>query len=197
MDTSNTQNRDTTVDDINATPAVSPASETTKTFSHKYKWTFEEIAMVAALFVGLIFTFVGFSNKQFDMPMFIVLLVVIIGLLGYLFTIGFGRKKKSRLAATYDTETTELVVEGNGYKPELNRGKLRDAVAAFEKRVGINDTLVIEFKGKDKSSLFVPARLAGQPGLYEILEKMLNDTNISVKNPQVVEFLDKAKNFKK
>lgn len=185
------------MDDINATPAVSPASETTKTFSHKYKWTFEEIAMVAALFVGLIFTFIGFSNKQFDMPMFIVLLVVIIGLLGYLFTIGFGRKKKSRLIATYDTETTELVVEGNGYKPELNRGKLRDAVAAFEKRVGINDTLVIEFKGKDKSSLFVPARLAGQPGLYEILETMLNDTNISVKNPQVVEFLDKAKNFKK
>lgn len=196
MDTSNTKNRDTTAEE-NAASDVSPASETTKTFFHKYKWTLEEISMVTALFIGLIFTFIGFANKQFDVPMFIALLVVCLGLLGYLFNIGFGRKKKSRLVATYDTETTELVVEGNGYKRELNRGKLRDAVTAFEKRVGVNDTLVIEFKGKDKPSLFIPARLAGRPGLYEILENMLHDTNISVKNPQVVEFLDKAKKFKK
>ena len=186
------------MDETVATSDVSPASETAKTFFHKYKWTFEEISMVTALFVGLIFTFVGFANKQFDMPMFIVLLVVCVVLLGYLFNIGFGRKKKSRLVATYDTETTELVVEGNGYKPQLNRGKLRDASTAFEKRIGVNDTLVIEFKGKDKPSLFIPARLAGRPGLYEILESALvNDTNISDKNPQVVEFLDKAKKFKK
>ena len=198
MDTSKAKNRDATVDETVATSDVSPASETTKTFFHKYKWTFEEISMVTALFVGLIFTFVGFANKQFDMPMFIVLLVVCVVLLGYLFNIGFGRKKKSRLVATYDTETTELVVEGNGYKPQLNRGKLRDASTAFEKRIGVNDTLVIEFKGKDKPSLFIPARLAGRPGLYEILESALvNDTNISDKNPQVVEFLDKAKKFKK
>lgn len=194
VDTSNTENRDTS--EVNKASSVSPASETIQTFTHKYKWTFEEIAMITALFVGLIFTFIGFSNKQFDTPMFIVLLVAIIGLLGYLFNIGFGRKKKSRLIATYDTKTTELVVEGNGYKPELNHGTLRHAVSASEKRVGINDTLLIHFK--DQAPMYIPARLAGQPGLYEILEDVLvNKTNISIKDPKIGEFLEKAKNFKK
>jgi hypothetical protein len=191
VDTSNQKNRDT-----NAEKNASPVNETTKTFSHKYKWTFEEIGMIAALFVGLIFTFVGYFNKQFDVPAFIVLLVVVVGLLTYLFIIGFGRKKKSRLIATYDTKTTELVVEGNGYKPELNHGLLHNAVSASEKRVGINDTLAIQFK--DRAPLYVPARIAGAPGLYEILEDVLvNKTNISSKNPQVEEFLEKAKNYKK
>jgi hypothetical protein len=152
--------------------------------------------MIVALFVGLIFTFVGYANHQFELPAFIVIVVVLVGLLTYLFTIGFGRKKKSRLVATYNTETTELVVEGNGYKPELNHGPLRDLVSASEKRVGINDTLVLQFK--DKAPLYVPARVAGVSGLHEILEDALvNKTNISVKNPVVVEFLEKAKNFKK
>lgn len=194
METSNTKNRDT--NEVAKASDVSPISESTKTFTHKYKWTFEEIAMIAALFIGLIFTFVGYSNKQLEMPALIALVVVELGLLGYLFTIGFGRKKKSRLVATYDEKTTELVVEGNGYKPELNHGPLRHVVSASEKRVGINDTLLIQFK--DKAPMYVPARVAGVPGLYEILEDVLvNKTNISTKNPQVLEFLDKAKNFKK
>lgn len=195
MDTSNTENRDTTGNDVSN--AAAPArAETTKTFTHKYKWTFEEISMIVALFVGLIFTFVGYFNKQLELPALIALVVVELALLGYLFTIGFGRKKKSRLVATYDTKTTELVVEGNGYKPELNHGPLRNVVSASEKRVGINDTLLLQFK--DKAPMYVPARVAGVSGLYEILEDVLvNKTNISIKNPQVVEFLEKAKNFKK
>lgn len=197
MDTSNLENRDKDAK-VNAASAVSPASETTKTFAHKYKWTFEEIAMVVALFVGLVFVFIGFANHNYELPFFILLLVVTVGLLGYLFYIGFGRKKKSRLVATYDTETTELVVEGNGYKPETNRGFLSDIVSASEKRVGINDTLLIHFKEKEKSALYIPARVAGVAGLYEILEDVLvNKTNISTKEPQVAEFLEKAKNFKK
>jgi hypothetical protein len=192
LDTSNLKNGDTN----KVASEGSPTNETSKTFSHKYKWTFEEIAMIVALFVGLIFTFVGYANHQFELPAFIVIVVVLVGLLTYLFTIGFGRKKKSRLVATYNTETTELVVEGNGYKPELNHGPLRDLVSASEKRVGINDTLVLQFK--DKAPLYVPARVAGVSGLHEILEDALvNKTNISVKNPVVVEFLEKAKNFKK
>ena len=196
MDTSNLENRDK--DKVNTVSDVSPANETTKTFSHKYKWTFEEIAMVAALSIGLIFVFVGYANKQYEIPMFILLLVVAVGLLGYLFTIGFSRKKKSRLIATYDTDTTELVVEGNGYKPQLNHGQLSQIVSASEKRVGINDTLLVHFKDKDKAPLYIPARLAGVSGLYEILEDVLvNKTSISSKNSQVAEFLEKAKNFKK
>jgi hypothetical protein len=194
VETSNTENRDTA--GVTKASDVSPVSETTKTFTHKYKWTFEEIAMIAALFVGLIFTFVGYSNKQFELPAFIAIVVVELALLGYLFTIGFGRKKKSRLIATYDTKTTELVVEGNGYDAKLNHGPLRNIVSASEKRVGINDTLLIQFK--DKAPMYVPARVAGVSGLYEILEDVLvNKTNISIKNPQVAEFLEKAKNFKK
>jgi hypothetical protein len=152
--------------------------------------------MIAALFIGLIFAVVGYANKQLELPAFIAAVVIVLGLLGYLFNIGFGRKKKSRLIATYDTKTTKLVVEGNGYKPELNNGLLRHAVSATEKRVGINDTIVIHFK--DDVPMYVPARIAGAPGLYEILEDVLvNKTNISIKNPQITEFLTKAKNFKK
>lgn len=196
MEKSNTNNGDTTVDVSNGSTTSPSRDETTKTFTHKYKWTFEEIAMIASLFIGLIFTFIGYSNKQLELPAFITLVVVELGLLGYLFTIGFGRKNKSRLIATYNTKTTELVVEGNGYKPELNHGPLRHVVSASEKRVGINDTLLIQFK--DKAPMYVPARVAGVSGLYEILEDVLvNKTNISVKNPQILEFLEKAKNFKK
>lgn len=190
MDTSNLTNRD------QKETSATPVTETTQTFSHKYKWTLEEISMVAALFVGLIFTVVGYSNKQFELPAFIAIVVVILGLLAYLFKIGFGRKKKSRLIATYNPKTTELTVEGNGYDAKLNHGPLRNIVGASEKRVGINDSLLIQFK--DKAPMYVPARLAGVPGLYEILEDVLvNKTNISIKNPAVAEFLEKAKNFKK
>lgn len=191
MDTSNLNNRDT--DTVNT---ESPVNETTKTFSHKYKWTYEEIGMIVVLFIGLIVTVCGYFNGQFEVPAFIAIVAVELGLLAYLFNIGFGRKKKSRLTATYDTETTELAVDGNGYKAETNHGPLRNAVSAVEKRVGINDTLLIQFK--DKAPMHIPARLAGVPGLYEILEDVLVEkTNISKKNPDVVEFLEKAKNFKK
>lgn len=193
MDTSNLNNRD---QKENSSSGEASVTETTKTFSHKYKWTLEEISMVVALFVGLIFTVVGYSNGQFEVPAFIAIVVVILGLLTYLFKIGFGRKKKSRLTATYNPKTTELVVEGNGYDAKLNHGPLRNIVSASEKRVGINDSLLIQFK--DKAPMYVPARIAGVPGLYEILEDVLvNKTNISIKNPAVVEFLEKAKNFKK
>lgn len=191
MDTSNLNNRDT-----DTVHTESPVNETTKTFSHKYKWTYEEIGMIVALFIGLIFTVCGYFNGQFEIPAFIAIVAVELGLLTYLFIIGFGRKKKSSLTATYDTTTTELVVEGNGYKAETNHGPLRNAVSATEKRVGINDTLVISFK--DKAPIHVPARMAGVPGLYEILEDVLVEkTNISKKNSDVLEFLEKAKNFKK
>lgn len=193
MDTSNLNNRDPKE---SSSSDESPVTETTKTFSHKYKWTLEEISMVVALFVGLIFTLIGYSKGQFEVPAFIAIVVIILGLLTYLFKIGFGRKKKSRLTATYNPKTTELVVEGNGYDAKLNHGPLRNIVSASEKRVGINDTLLIQFK--DKAPMYVPARIAGVPGLYEILEDTLvNKTNISIKNPAVTEFLEKAKNFKK
>lgn len=193
MDTNNLNNRDTKAD---AVTTGSPVDETTKTFSHKYKWTYEEIGMIVALFIGLIVTVCGYFNGQFEVPAFIAILAVVVGLLIYLFNIGFGRKKKSSLTAIYNTTTTELVVEGNGYKAETNHGPLRNAVSATEKRVGINDTLLIQFK--DKAPMYVPARLAGVAGLYEILEDVLvTKTKISAKNPEVVEFLEKAKNFKK
>lgn len=193
MDTSNLNNGD---QKESSSSDAAPVTETTQTFSHKYKWTLEEISMVVALFVGLIFTVIGYSNGQFEVPAFIAIVVVILGLLTYLFKIGFGRKKKSRLIATYNPKTTELVVEGNGYDAKLNHGPLRNIVSASEKRVGINDCLLIQFK--DKAPMYVPARIAGAPGLYEILEDVLvNKTNISIKNPAVAEFLEKAKNFKK
>ena len=196
MDTSNLENRDKNADKGTTAGSVSPDNEGAKTFTHKYKWTFEEIGIISALVIGVAFTVIGYTGQQLGLPLFIFLLVIEAALLGYLFTIGFGRKKKSRLVATYNPETTELVVEGNGYKPAENHGKLADVVSASEKRIGINDTLVLHFK--DKNALHVPARVAGKPGLYALLEDTLvNKTDIATKKPEILEFLEKAKNYKK
>lgn len=167
-------------------------------FQHKYKWTTEELAIVILAFpVAIAVTWYILAAGS-PLAFFLWLVVgfaACAGVLGLVY--GFSRKKKTILIATYHPETTELAVEGNGYKANANHGPLRGITNVHVRTIKANRVLFVHYKD-DRTPLQIPQRLAAQPGLREILtDAILKDTNFAEKNEEVAEWFEGLATYNK
>lgn len=159
-------------------------------FKHKYKWTGEELAVVSLSFpIAAVAAWYAVAvNPPFAFLIWLVVAVALAaGILGLVF--GLSRKKKTILQATYHPESTELAIEGNGYKANVNHGPLRGITNLHVKKVKSNQVLFVHYK--DGGSAFqIPQRIAAQPGLRELIsDAILKDTTFAEKDKNVAEWV--------
>lgn len=169
-------------------------------FRHKYKWTLEEklILIIGSALVILLMTLdITGSYATWNVavpPELLVFLSRVITVIAAFFVVwggvlGVNRKKKSVLHATYHEESTELAVEGNGYKASQNHGPLRGMTGMNIKRIRGNDVLHVHYKSGGRP-LQIPQRIAAQPGLREIITSaIMEDTNFGDK-PAIKEWVE-------
>lgn len=167
-------------------------------FKHKYKWTGEELAVVFLSFpiAAALTWYVLAAAPAFAFLVWLVISVALLaGVLGIIF--GVSRKKKTILQATYHPESTELAVEGNGYKANVNHGPLRGITAVHVKTIKSNQVLFVHYK-EERSALQIPQRIAAQPGLREIIsDAVLKDTNFAEKDEKVAAWFEGLETYNK
>lgn len=167
-------------------------------FKHKYKWTTEELAVVFLSFpiAAALTWYVLAVNPAFAFLIWLVISVALCaGILGICF--GVSRKKKTVLQATYHPESTELAVEGNGYKANINHGPLRGITGLHVKTIKGNQVLFAHYK-EERPAMQIPQRIAAQPGLREIItDAILKDTNFAEKDEKVADWVEGLETYNK
>lgn len=166
-------------------------------FKHKYKWTKEELAVVFLSFpiAAALTAYALIVHPPFAFLVWLVIAFAICaGVLGTFF--GLTRKKKTILIATYHPESTELAVEGNGYKANVNHGPLRGITGAYLKTIKGNEVLHLHYK-EERAALQIPQRIAAQPGLKEIMkDALLKDTKFG-EDKKVAEWIEGLDTYNK
>lgn len=181
------------------------AKDTAIHFRHKYKWTLEErlIMIIGSIVVIGLMTLdlTGFYSTwhvavSAELLTFFSRTLVGIAALFVIWggILGVKRKKASVLHATYHEESTELAVEGNGYKASQNHGPLRGITGMNIKRIKGNDVLHVHYKSGGRP-FQIPQRIAAQPGLREIITAaILEDTTFGQK-PEIAEWVEGLKTY--
>lgn len=166
---------------------------------HRYKWTLEEKLILIIPSIALIWLTVNSSiNKGEFEALWLLALVPWAGCIGLLVNISLSKKKKSTLTAEFDPETNTASVEGNKiYDASSNKGNLNKANNAFVKTVGVNETLVVGFEGKDTPNLYVPQRVASKQPFLDFLEEHIVKNDKVKKTAEVDTFFEGAKKWKK
>lgn len=171
----------------------------TQKYTHKYKWRGEEITILTILY-GLAVGF-GVWAVMNNMAVGYFIAGGVAAVLAIAVTnLGASRKRKSRLFATYDPETTELSVEGNGLDAAQNHVKLSEAKTVYTKKITRNDDvydprdyLVVSKEGA--KHVKIPMRLVSRAGLLELLTETASKVN-SKEDPKVSALLEAAKDYR-
>jgi len=132
--------------------------------THKYPWKLEQIFTIG--FFVILPVIIWFLTNS-------VATTIVVGVLGLalaitLVLVNVNRLKKSTLVATVD-DSDLLIIQGNGYEPNVNRGKIKNIKEIRWDDYAYHPTLILNFHSG--GVLKLPKRIA----LMEPLNKYLRD----------------------
>lgn len=143
---------------------------------HRYRWTGEEIAVIITLGVVGIGMAVWAVLPEFSVGRTIISAFALF-LSVYSYIIANGRKKKSKITALYDTETTEMMVSGHTLEGLRNMVLLNETVrlsvrAKNDEEFTVRDMLIVTTEqGEDTKTLKFPLRLLSVDSFWDIFEQ--------------------------
>lgn len=169
------------------------------TVFHRYKWTLREKLILTIPSVLLIGALVYFSVEKGSFSTgWAILLGAWAIIFAMLVNLGKDKKKKSRLEAIYDPETTVVSVEGNKlYKHGSNKGALRDMKTAMIKQVGMNPTMILDPEDENKRKVYIPMRVASKEGFLDFLKKNVLENDGITKTADVTGYFEDAAKYKR
>lgn len=146
------------------------------TFSHKYRWTREEIAVISVLFlfaVGLVYWSVAGSNMMWIAAISPLALGI------YAWHIGYSRKKKSALHGEFDESSRLLTVGGHEFESRTNKVRVDKVASLIFKKVDKDNN---DFSPRDQivftapgTNLKVPLRLFSDPSFVELTQSLVSN----------------------
>lgn len=199
MSSTTASNGDEKIAEAISTAAKDTVPGKTDRFVHKYKWRGEEITILFVLYsIAIAFGAWAVVN---DMSLgFFIAGGIALVLAGSVTRLGASRKHKSRLIGTYDHETSQLTVEGNGLDAAKNTAKLTDVKKVFTKKVSRDDDVWdprdFLMLGRDKGiAVQIPMRLVSRPGMLELITELVGKVNIK-EDPNVTGLLESAAEYR-
>lgn len=169
------------------------------TVFHKYKWTLREKIILTVPSVLLVGALIYFSVDSGALSTgWTILVVAWAAIFALLMNMGKDKKKKSRLEAIYDPETTEVSVEGNKiYKHGVNKGKLNKMQSAYIKQIGMNPTMILLPVSDDDRKVSIPVRLASKEGFLDFLKTNVLENDAIEKTADIQGYFDEAAIYKR